>query len=291
MRQPSLGVPMRDQGDADLSKKAVVIKPYCCSNLLILFGWLVHCPATRAQQADGMQVLVQADFDASIDSGLSGRLLEHEHVMLAPKLGPDGSNAIRVDYVGYSRGSERVVMRYPLARSVDQVTLSFDVHFDTDFQWVRGGKLHGVGPKQPVTGGNPRRPASWSARIMFRPEGRCATYLYDQHPNKTYGIGDMTDMPVFEAGRWQHVELQVRLNSPGRDDGFAAIRIDGRDVSRSDNVQFRQVGGEETQIQQLLFSTFHGGHTPPWAPVDGQGNFTTVSALFDNLRVVEGIQR
>jgi hypothetical protein len=39
--------------------------------------------------------------------------------------------------------------------------------FDQDWQWVLGGKLHGLGPEQPITGGNERLPTGWSARVTF----------------------------------------------------------------------------------------------------------------------------
>jgi hypothetical protein len=48
--------------------------------------------------------------------------------------------------------------------------------------------------------------------------------------------------------------------------------------------------GGDTEIQQFLFSTFHGGNTTKWTPVNAQGHPTTVHAYFDNILVVEGIR-
>ncbi len=256
--------------------------------LLCVFG-VLSARLFAAETAPG-RVLLKADFDNDTSAGLARALIAHRHVELARGAGPDGSDAIRVAYVGGTMGSERIVVGYPLGAEVDQATLSFDVRFDKDFQWVGGGKLHGLGPKNPISGGNERKPAGWSARIMFGREGRCSTYLYDQTPEKKYGIGKSSGRPVFEAGRWHHVVLQVGLNTPGEPDGFATIRIDGETVVDSRNVTYRGVGGPETQIQRFLFSTFHGGHTAEWAPVDAQGNFVTVHADYDNILVTEGIR-
>ncbi len=236
------------------------------------------------------RVLLKEGFNRGAETGLAKTLLAHRNISLAKGAGPDRSNAIRVAYVGYDRGSQRVVLRYPLRAKVDQATISFDVCFEKDFQWTLGGKLHGLGPKRPVTGGKERRPDGWSARTVFKPKGYCATYLYDQDKSKTYGVGQKSDKPVFVAGRWHHVTLQVSLNDPGRSNGWSRILIDNQEVIKSENVEFRGSGERETLIQQFLFSTFHGGHTPNWTPVDRKGNPTTVYAYFDNFIITEGIQ-
>lgn len=227
--------------------------------------------------------LLREDFSRDSRGGLAARLLSHKNVHLAEGAGPDGSDAIRVDYVGDSRGSQRVVMGYPLSEVVERAKLSFDVRFDEDFQWVRGGKLHGLGPERPVTGGKPRRPDGWSARIMFGKDGNCRTYLYDQDKSRKYGIGDGSRARVFKAGKWHHVDLEVVLNDPGKSNGSATILVDGREIKTTRGVEFR--GAEGIGIRQFLFSTFHGGHSPEWAPKKDDGSFTTVHAFYDNIVV------
>ncbi|MEX0323974.1 MAG: polysaccharide lyase [Puniceicoccaceae bacterium] len=235
-------------------------------------------------------VLLEESFDSAA-SPLASRLIEHELISLARNRGPDGSDAIRVSYVGYERGSKRVVVRFPLADAVTAATLSYDVCFESDFIWVLGGKLHGLGPKTPVTGGRPRHPEKWSARVTFKSDGHCATYLYDQHPDKTYGIGDTSPVPVFKKGQWHRVTLEVKLNDAGVANGHARISVDGREVVFSKKIKFRESGVPDTDIQLFLFSTFHGGSSPRHAPVDEAGNTVTVHALFDNLQVTEGISK
>lgn len=126
--------------------------------------------------------------------------------------------------------------------------------------------------------------------MMFEQDGKCSTYLYDQNTANKWGAGDTTEKPVFVAGHWHHVDLQVSLNDPGQPNGFARILIDGKPVVTTENVVFRGIGGPDTRIQYFLFSTFHGGNKPKWTPLDEKGKPTTVHALFDNFMVTEGIQ-
>ena len=45
----------------------------------------------------------------------------------------------------------------------------------------------------------------------------------------------------------------------------------------------RAAGGDETLVRQLLFSTFHGGNGPSWAPRVADGGFATVHAELDDV--------
>lgn len=230
--------------------------------------------------------LLEEDFDRP--GGFGELLLADPHVKLIRKGGPDGSNAIRVSYVGSKVGSERVVVGYPLKKPVMEATLAFDVRFGEDFQWVKGGKLHGLGPENPVTGGNAREPDRWSARIMFAGDGRSKSYLYEQSPDKKFGVGDTSKAPVFKKGVWQKVRIRVKLNTPGKADGSFDVQVDGKQVNQQSGVRFRDGDGKDTLISRMLFSTFHGGNSPANAPKDDKGNFITVHADFDNFLVTEG---
>lgn len=230
--------------------------------------------------------LLEENFDRL---GAFGRLLlSDNHVKLLRKGGPDGSDAIRVAYVGSDEGSERIVASYPLRKAVMEATLTFDVRFDKDFQWVKGGKLHGLGPENPVTGGNERKPDRWSARLMFAEDGRSHSYLYEQSPDKKFGVGDKSKAPVFKKDVWHKVRIQVKVNTAGKADGEFAVHVDNKQVNKQTGVEFRADDGKNTLISKMLFSTFHGGNTAANAPKDDKGKFTTVYADFDNFLVMEG---
>ncbi len=218
------------------------------------------------------------------------RLLAHPLIHPAGGTGPNGGDAIRVDYAGYERGSRRVVLQHPLPRAAEEMTLCYNVRFAEDFQFVRGGKLHGLGPANRITGGRPMRPDGWSARVMFRAGGSLHTYLYTQDKNSKWGVGRKAEGFRFEKGRWYAVSIHVRLNSAAeKADGFTHVYVDGRRVIEHNDVRFRGRLDPATRISQALFSTFHGGNKPAWSPTDAEGNFVTVHAWFHDLAVYEGL--
>jgi hypothetical protein len=239
------------------------------------------------QSSMGQKVLLKEDFNGS--DGVGGLLVRNKNIELVKGIGPDGSNAIKVSYVGSSRGSERVTARFALSNKVTEATLSFDVMFEEDFQWVKGGKLHGLGPENGVTGGKARRPDTWSARMMFQERGKLGYYIYDQDPKKKWGLSK-TGGQAFRAGTWHKVVYKVRLNDLGKENGWVDVEVDGKKIVSSKTIKYRGVDGERTLISHFLFNTFHGGHDTSWAPKvkNGKG-FTTVFGYYDNIKVTEGI--
>ena len=261
--------------------KLVLLKP------ILVFFLLLNM---QVQAQDKKGVLLFEDFNNIAPNSLGKKLIKNKHIDLVGDKGADGSAVIRVAYVGYEKGSQRVTLRFPLKRRVTHATLSFDVLFDRDFQWTKGGKLHGLGPESPVGGGKKRSPKKWSARTMFKQEGYVSTYLYDQNEHEKYGIGVTSASPAFTKNKWHHMELEVKLNTLNETDGFARVSIDGDEQSLSDNVVFRGEDGAQTEIQTFIFSTFHGGNSAKWTPVDELGSPITVYAYYDNFKVIDNVE-
>jgi len=231
--------------------------------------------------ADDDNLVLFEDFEES-------SIIRHGLVERDEGAGVNGGTALKVTYEGFEQGSRRVVRRIPLGESGPEYSLVFDVKFDDDFQFVRGGKLHGFGPAQHITGGNAVVPSGWSARANFFAEGVLGTYLYNQDQPGQWGTVRRSEAPVFTPGQYHSVSLHVKINDPEEANGFGHIYVDGERVVQHDNVRFRGEDGDHTLISQFLFSTFHGGSSETWAPVDEEGNFTTVYAWFDNLAVYRG---
>lgn len=212
-----------------------------------------------------------------------------KHLEVVEGEGVHGGRALKVTYEGGERGSERVTARYPFGERGLEYTLMYDVKFDKDFQFVKGGKLHGLGPDSPITGGKAMRPDGWSARVTFKEEGKVKSYLYCQNKDGQYGESVYSPDFQFETGKYYAVSLHIKLNKKSSEsDGFAHIHINGNRIIEHDGVRFRGEEGEKTLISNFLFSTFHGGHEPQWAPRDTEGNFTDVHAYFDNVAVYRG---
>jgi len=235
------------------------------------------------------RVLVHEDFERPRSRSLGSTLQEHPLLEIVESKGVEESRALKATYVGSERGSERIVMRFPLPRNGNEMSLTYDVKFDDDFQFVRGGKLLGLGPVNPVTGGNDTTPDGWSARINFRADGGIGTYIYDQDKDRKYGISEVSPDFFFEKGRYYALTLYLRINDRGHEaNGTAEVYVDGERVVEHANLRFRNSTRRDSRITNFLFSTFHGGSNESWAPKDEEGGFATVHAYFDNIAIYDG---
>jgi len=149
----------------------------------------------------------------------------------------------------------------------DAARLRYSVYFPEGFDFVKGGKLPGLYGGDHTSGGEtPDGTDGFSTRYMWRAEGAGEVYAYlpsSDEVGTSLGRGEWE----FPTGRWFTLEQEVRLNTPGEDDGVIAVSLDGEEVFRDDEVVFRT--SDDLQIEGLFFSTFFGGGDPSWAsPTD-----------------------
>lgn len=226
------------------------------------------------------------DFDGTLTS--FGTTIDSNQNVTITADGTQNSDGLLVDYVGYDRGSERVLVKETIP-TMAAGSLSFDVKFDANFDFVIGGKLHGLGPEHPLTGGthvNPMRDDGWSTRFQFREGGALGVYTYHQDIPGTYGQSFIVPNFTFERERWYNLEMVVIVNSSGNiADGRIDVFIDDNHRLTQENVRLRGETMDASLINTFLFSTFHGGSSPSSAPVDENGNYITVNASFDNFLV------
>jgi N-sulfoglucosamine sulfohydrolase len=234
--------------------------------------------------------VLSMDFESVVTGGPADHLLQHEKLSLAPGAGLNGSTGLRAKYVGYERGSERIVTRMFLPEPGLEFSLNYDVNFDRDFQFVRGGKLLGLGPRNHITGGRPVVPSGWSARVTFKEGGTPRLYTYHQDQPGQYGDRPVAEVPFkFDKEKYYSVSLHVRVNDPPEaSNGFSKLYVDGQLIEQHENLRLRGTGGDDTLINKFMFSSFHGGHEAEWAPRDAEGNYSTVYATFDNISVYPG---
>jgi hypothetical protein len=162
--------------------------------------------------------------------------------------------------------------------------LRYYVRFDPGFDFVRGGKLPGLVGANANTGGHkPNGQDGWSARIMWRPNGKIVQYVY--HPDQPTEYGedftwDDGGCPrFFTPGKWQCVETYVQMNTPGKKDGVIRSWLDGQLALEVTNLRFRDKDG--IKIDKFYFSTFFGGNDSSWAPPKDE------FATFDNFVIAE----
>lgn len=197
-------------------------------------------------------------------------------------VGSKGLGAVlKASYAPTERGSRRLLTSFPLRQSVHSATLAFDVMLDEGFEFVRGGKMHGLGGGTITTGCNPIDPQGWSVRMMWNREGVPRLYVY--HQNRVHSCGDSypADDFVFKRNRWYRVEIFVEVNSSVEaSDGRAALHIDGKKLVEVENLEL--TGNSSVEIDTFLFSTFFGGSDDTWSPSK------EVHAYFDNFTVRRG---
>lgn len=205
--------------------------------------------------------------------------------------GVNGTMGVRVDYEGFERGSRRIVI-HPSIAPANGYELSYWVRFCEGFDFARGGKLHGLGPANPVTGGNDITADGWSARLMFRPDGGLQTYVYHQNMADKYGDTLVASDFSFQPGVYHHVVIQIELNTPAeQSNGFMTVWVDDERLIEHRNLRFRDRETEDSKIQRLLFNTFHGGSSPEWAPRNADGSYKTDCAFFDEFTLNTDLTR
>ena len=150
--------------------------------------------------------------------------------------------------------------------------LNYTVRFSKDFDWVKGGKLPGLcGGPENVSGGRPANGTNgFSARLMWRRDGRGEAYVYHKHQAGSFG--DSFSFPQdfrFATDAPLRVRQRVTMNTIGERDGTLRVWIARGDqperlvVARND-LEWRTV--DTFGVDSIDVETFHGGGDPTWAP-------------------------
>lgn len=229
---------------------------------------------------------VREPFDHQVTSAFGAAVIQDRHASLAEGKGVNGTGAVKITYVGNERGSERVIVNYRLPERSQEYTLKFDVKFCEGFDFAKGGKMHGLGPLNPVGGGKNFDASQWSARLMFSDEGGLQTYLYHQEMRGKYGESATARNFRFKPGVYYSIAYQVALNSsPDQKNGYVRVYVDGKQLIEQKGIRFRGSESPDSLISTLMFNTFHGGHSPDWAPREADGSYAVDCAYYDNFSV------
>lgn len=236
------------------------------------------CLVVLAANYSNANILVVEDFESSI-IGNTWLKLNATQIISNCGLASPSNKCLRVEFIPSDIGSPRLVRRIELPKS-DHYTLKYDLFFEPGFQFIRGGKLPGLGPDSPTTGCQGISASDWSVRLMWRSNGSVQNYLYGQDRPNPCGNGAVTSHTVFTTGKWHAVEIDVQLNSDkGIYDGHVITRVDSVIVIESKGILLRNSIAEDSLISRFMFSTFFGGVDISWAPSKD------VYARFDNFRV------
>jgi len=157
--------------------------------------------------------------------------------------------------------------------------VTYEVAFDSGFDWVKGGKLPGLrGGPDPDTcsGGDPATGANcFSSRVMWRTNGQGEVYAYVLQDNNIcndsglqcndqFGISMNRGSFSFASGQWNRVTMLVRLNSPNDvANGQVVLYFNDVHTIEHDDIHYRTSNVITTG--GLYFSTFFGGGDSSWA--------------------------
>ena len=206
--------------------------------------------------------------------------------------GPEAfeGRSYRVTYTAGSYGSQgglefRVDFSKLPLEPQNSLYLRYYLRFEPGFDFAKGGKLPGLGGGEANTGGHkPNGTDGWSARVMWRADGKIVQYLYYPDQPTEYGEDfswDYGGCPrFFTPGRWECVETYIQLNDPGKKNGVLRSWLNGEKALEVTGLRFRDKAG--LKIDKLLFETFFGGGDPSWASPKTQ------STSFDNFVLSKG---
>ncbi|KAF8602720.1 hypothetical protein BDV93DRAFT_557196 [Ceratobasidium sp. AG-I] len=150
----------------------------------------------------------------------------------------------------------------PELTKAQNVTFAYSVFTPVDFEPVRGGKLPGLyGGKTGCSGGDAALDC-FSTRLMWRAKHDGELYLYAPKDKQTsevcntpprsiceadYGLSIGRGSFKFTPGQWTHVSQTVVLNSPGKQDGYFTLDVNGERKIELKGVYYRQGGTDDEE--------------------------------------------
>lgn len=184
--------------------------------------------------------------------------------------GPGGRVALQMNIPkGENRSSTFFLA--PLGKpGPDAACLSLQVYLENGFEWPRSGAgtkmgwgLWGGEDVSTLSGGTrPSQQGGWSVRNVNTDWG---FRLYSYHLNRSGQFGQQgTPVARFNSsdwgtGRWHKIEVEIVLNDPGKNNGYAQIWLDGENRQTMTGLRFRN--SRDWGIRGLMFNDMWGGTT------------------------------
>ena len=240
------------------------------------------------QHTAGAYTAARFNSDWGFNPGASAGVADNRLSILVDPL--DANNRVlRVTYrANQIGGNSAAVFTYPIPGGPhSHLWLQYKVMFDSNFTWVKGGKLPGL------AGYNGTKPTGcvnnsvldgFSARFMWRENGNSFLYLYN--PVKQDECGDYSSLAsFFTKGRWYTITSYVELGTANQYNGKVTTYIDGDEVASVTGLLLRN--SSSVSIDKFLFETFFGGSSSDWAPATDQYAYFDDISISTNSRLSE----
>ena len=180
-------------------------------------------------------------------------------------------NGYSVTYPGNKFGVDVVTgvpTNYVKVTPAKEYYLDYEVWFENDWQWVKGGKLPGLVGGSHTSGCRDITPDGWSGRFMWHENGGGHFYYY--HQNRASDCGDSKNFTgglAFKKMAWNRITEHVVVNTPGQSDGSAQAWLNGQKVTDFGGIKWRgSVAANVALVDQVSLQTFYGGSTSDWSP-------------------------
>lgn len=197
----------------------------------------------------------------------------------------DNTSTVRPGYIGDAlsiqipEGTFRGTgARYYLEGDQDEIFFRYMLRFD-DWDTTSDGKLPGPAGiySASARGCIPSTAASpgWSARMLFKATGTepggpddtvIGYYVYHLDQPGSCGENMIWNPGVVVPNRWYCVEGQVRMNTPGENDGVLKGWLDGELAFERADLAFRRQSETNIHVREWFLNVYHGGVSP--APQD-----------------------
>jgi hypothetical protein len=155
----------------------------------------------------------------------------------------------------------------PLSNQQNELYFSYDIKFKSGFDWVKGGKLPGLLGGKFVTGKIPTTTDGFSARMMWKEDGKLVFYVYHQDQPIIYGSTYVWENCALTSGKWYNITIRVVLNTitngVAAKNGILEGFVDGKLMFQKKDVRFRSL--ESIKIDRMRVAAFFGGNTEDWA--------------------------
>jgi len=240
--------------------------------LQILLCCFVSSPASAGEllsvgfedSSPGIYDAQQAESDWP---GLVWESLDHQRAAVVTDPEDSENQVLQVTYPAGKYRSEDSGAQFlvKLPDAYDACELTYRFRLAPDFEWTRGGKLPGLTSSgSDFTGGTKADGTGWSARYMWRPEGRCVVYLYHLDQPKDYGEDLTLESVTLKTGVWHTIRQEIQINTGSKADGVLKVWLDDQLVLERKDLRLRKA--PDGRIDHFYFSTFYGGSTKSYAP-------------------------
>ncbi len=173
--------------------------------------------------------------------------------------------------------------RLNFPRDFTDATFEYDIMFGNNFNFVRGGKLPGLGGGKSKGYGATAEEyqEGFSARLMWRVlnfhdkhlikdpyKAYLVQYVYypERHKSKKYGedivYKNKSGKIFVKPNKWYNIKMRIKLSeNPRKKDTLLAWVNGKKALSKKLNFRLKKSYG----INQVMFSLFFGGSGPSWA--------------------------